>query len=376
MSTDPAEAMFDEVFGEVMDAGTDTTEPATQEAAPVDGAATVQPAEQPVGEDGGNVAPTVPQEPAPNAGAPAAPGTPALTEQTSQVILQPHPATINAPADQRLYSDPKGNIVDAKGTTIYSAGKERRMFETNTNARAHIDTLNTTIGRLTQENQALQNGGALEGFAQQHGLDNEGLATAAQFMSRYNRDPIGTMREMIALTTQQGYTIDQLVGGENGQQNPQTLIAAAVRQELQNAGIAQNNAAPATAPDQVSADYVQFQQSFPLEAQVHDEIITKMFPKMPGDTPFEKASNAVFQLRAYATQHGLDMNTDLRPQLQALAARTAQPTPAPVNAPAIPNGGSVMPGAVAANEASPMAAVEESYEDIVRASMRASGAIQ
>lgn len=368
-ANDPAEAMFDEVMGDYMNEGQPAAEPSANQTVEALEQATQQPAESAPSSTVDPQPASVHQEQAPNTGGQPAPG-----QQPAVSVLTPHTSTLNAAPEQRLFTDGKGNVVNSQGAIVYAAGKERRMFESNQNAQQHVNTLNTTIASLQHENQQLKAGGNLEHLAGRYQLTPDTMTEALQFRARYDRDPLGTMREMIALTMQAGYTADQLLGGTNGQLDPQAAISAAVSKALTDAGVVHQNQQP-PAQDTVPDDYIRVQQAFPVEARLHDAIIAKMFPSMPGDTMFVKASNAVYKLREYAAQHGLDMNSDLMPQLQALEARrTAQPTPGTVNTPpAIPNGNAAVAGAVPTTEASSMAAVEDSFDDIVRNAMRTNG---
>lgn len=363
---DPAEQMFNEVMGDYM-GDDDASSTATQETPEQEQHTEAQHDQQPTREVGNQQPQSNTQE--------SPQDTRSQEQQVAPNVLNPHPATMGAPNEQRLYTDSKGNIVNANGNIVYAAGKERRTFEQNVNAQNHVQSLNKTIATLQTEIQQLRDGGSLDSLAQQHGLNRDTLTEALKFRARYDRDPLGTMREMIALTMQNGYTAEQLLGGNDGRPDPQAMIAAAVNKALTDAGVVHNNPQQQQPQqDGPSADYQRLAQTYPQEVQMHDRVLAQLLPHMPGETMFIKGMNAVHHLRNYATQHGLDMSKDLMPQLQALEAARQQRTQAPANTPpSIPNGSSMIPGAVTTTDASPLASVEKSFDDIIRESMQASG---
>lgn len=298
-------------------------------------------------------------------------------------ILHPHASTANASEAEKLYSDTAGNLVNAKGEIVYAKGRERRVYENNHSAQQHVTGLTARITELQAENQQLKSGGSLEQIAQTAGIQPDDVTTAVNFMGQYRRDPLSTIQSMIAQTVQMGYNMDAILGGPNGEgvtramQQPQPQQVATAN--VSNTQVSQTPANDAENFAQEQFDM--FQRTYANETRLHGDVIQKMLPSMPGNTLFEKASNAVQQLYQIASRDGFDMQLPLMEQLrQREQQNAANPQTGSVPQtrqahPEIPNtsAGANGPGAIQHEAAPNVASVDTSFDDIIRESMRSAG---
>lgn len=297
--------------------------------------------------------------------------------QTAQEqYITPHAATTGWPEDQQLFVRPNGDIVNRQGEVIAANGKERRMFEQNLQSNNHVQSLMTTIEKLQTE-LAAPGRSSLDQFMSQNQIQQEDAQTALQFMARYRRDPLSTIRDMVAQTVAQGYTLEAIIGqdgyegqGVGGIQT--SAIQAAVQDALRSAGVGQNEQQGGAA-DPAQTALLQFTNTYPRDVQMHEPLIAEIVRRDPNPNRFAAGVNAIRQLQTYALNNGLDYNKPLGPQIQAMRAQqpvSQQQSHQPAQ---IPNAGGAVPSTTPIAQQQAIAPDDMSYEDIIRAEMAAVG---
>ena len=281
---------------------------------------------------------------------------PVPTTEKQPEQLTPHPV-------MRGYNlDTAGNITDAQGQIVASAGRERRWFETSDTLRGYIahqkrenDTLNARIEEISSSSKD-----ALNGIPTQLGLTTEEVNMGLKLSANFKSDPVATARYIVAEAMKMGYNLEQIVE-TTGSNN---INMAAIKQLLDErlgpiAAERLQNQEAASTQQKGQAAYERFMQQFP-DAVNHQDMIAAVMKDNR-----VTAEDAYFQLRTWANTRGYDFSQPLQPQMQ----RATPPANAPSTAP-LPNGSTTQ--SVVTN--TPQIASEDTdYDDIIRDAMREAG---
>ncbi len=304
------------------------------------------------------------QQPAVETGTPTDPSTadtkvpPKDTDGTvpAQVALQPHPV-------MKGYNlDKEGNVTDAQGQVVASAGRERRWFETSETLRSYlghqreeISTLTARIGEMATSSKE-----ALDGIPTRLGLNNAEVDLGLKLASNFKADPVATARYILAETMKLGHNLEQIVESPGSNNLNMTAIKQLLDERLGPVGDQRREAQETQTSEQNGqAAYQTFMRRFPDAAHHQDQIaaIAQHYKVAPED--------AYFELRSWANKKGFDFNQPLPPQMQ----RATPPANAPSTAP-LPSGGTA-PGVV--TDTPQIAAEDVDYDDIIKDAMRDAG---
>ena len=308
-----------------------------------DGVTQVPPSGQPpsgVDGQGGQAQPAGQQPPpaAPSAD-PAAPGQ-AITQQ------------------QRLGSDPEGNLVDGQGNVVAKAGKERRLWErVQRYEHFEVPEMRRQITELT--NTAAQSQ-VLNNVPRQLGLNDEETLQGMKLIASYKKDPVATIQYILTEARAAGHNVQ---GADQGQvdlaainrlldQRLSPLLEdRTAQQQQQQANV------------EAERQYKDFTTRFPDVVQ-HEDVIARLLQHDPKLT----AEAAYYQLRLWVQEHGLNWNQPLQAQVEAMqGGNTQQPIP--------PMAGSRSGNApvVDTRQAAAVAGADADTADIVKEAMREAG---
>jgi hypothetical protein len=288
---------------------------------------------------------------------------------------QQQPAA-KADATDKPRTDEKGNLIDKDGNILATAGAERRHFERAQQQQRYIDRIEKELIDARKQDAYAR---ALNEVPQKLGLSMSEAEMGLQAIASFKKDPVATARWMLQETMRQGYNLQQIVGADaKGQAVGGSLDLQAVRSMIAEAmqplvGDRQAQQRQSEAEMGAQREYDEFVAKHE-HATVHDDVLAAMLQSDPKMTP----QVAYWQLREYATKHGLDFAQPLRAQVLARQQggnRTnghAQPRP---NAPQqqqmpMPNGSAPTQ---AMQQGPNMAAPDEAWDVIVRQSMQDAG---
>jgi hypothetical protein len=283
------------------------------------------------------------------------------------------------PADKPVNSQQlaNGDLKLADGSII-KAGAERRLYQKNVQLEAQINQGRQVLERLNGENQQLRQ--TVQALQQANSVDTQlGLSPqesteARQFMAGYKRDPIGTLRNLLAKAAADGHNLQQIGIGLDGA----AMQAALDRRLGPIANQQQQQVSEQEAMRRAAEQAQAFFDEYP-DAIVHEAMIADLVSKT-GWSPHR----AYVTLYKQATARGLDWSLPLADQLRAINPQTnanpgvntqqqQQPVP-PQNQVPMPNG---RPNA-GVGVTQPRAPVHEAtnWDDIIRTSMRETGMLR
>lgn len=262
-----------------------------------------------------------------------------------------------APAQRRglnVFTDAKGNIVDQTGKVIAASGAHARLFNGSIALQEHLADLQRQNTAYDKQIRELASKEVLNNLPKQLNLSDEDARVALQFRAAYTRDPLGTMRNLIANTMKQGYTLNDILGSQEGQQGgAHSINMQALSQVIDE------RLAPFTQQKEQEAQTQQLQR----DAQAAEEELARQYPEvqhnkdtlyrlMETDPRWGKAEtiqearhimiDAVHKLRTWSAARGFDSSQNLAQQLasmqkqQQIAPQNNQP-PVHGRAP-LPNG--------------------------------------
>lgn len=280
------------------------------------------------------------------------------------------------PAAPALKADDKGNLVDAKGNIVATAGAERRYYERVQQQSKHIRNLERD---LEQARAASTMHGVLNDVPQKLGLDARETELGLQVVASFKKDPVATARWALQETMRMGYNLAQIVGADaQGQPLSGSMDLSAVKAMINEAVAPLVGDRQASAREQqIAADAERDYQAFIAKhenANVHEDTLAAMLANDTALTP----ETAYWQLVAYAARNQLDFTRPLREQVLARQQGSAQPQhqhgnaqPSSAQQPMpMPNGSSMAPNVQQENG---LAAPDESWDNIVQQSLREAG---
>lgn len=277
-----------------------------------------------------------------------------------------------------IRADAKGNLVDAQGRIVATAGPQRRLWEKSQKQERYIAQLERDIATL-REGSA--NAGQLDRVANDMHVSANDARLGMQIMGNFRRDPLSVAKWALQETLALGYTLPQITGQPG---TPSDINMQAVQKMLDDRlGPLVNDRNAQKQQTEEQAQAVRAYNEFLVKhdyAEVHQETIAKLMRGNPDLT----APLAYWQLREWTIRNGFDFTQPLEPQVAA--AQSGQPQRQPVaprnnghaqphNAqPSVPmpNGGN--PNASMRTEPQ-IAAPDEDWDRIVQSSLREAGMI-
>lgn len=270
------------------------------------------------------------------------------------------------------------DIVNPKtGEIIAFGGRERTYFETAQRAQ-HM--LGLAQRKMQQLESSAQSSNAIVQEATKLNLSSQDSTVALNIMSRFLKDPVKVLEEMVAEVKSKGYPIPFL---ENGV-TPGMDMAAIARMidtrmaplTTQQATEQQNEQVRAQAKETMD----NFLDSYP-EAQ-HNlgtlaEIMTASFER---DGKHMTIQDAYVTFVKWAASQGLDYSLDVKPQIEAKFRNQQQPTnQQPINqpqtqrAPLPVNGRPQVNGQEQTTDSAVVFREDARWDDVVRHAMRQAG---
>jgi hypothetical protein len=231
------------------------------------------------------------------------------------------PATIpQIPQATRTYgnlflADSNGDIYDAQGRIVAKQGYGRSIFH---KLYPYIEATATENAALRSRVEGFENANAV---ARQNGLSVEDYGAALHLMVQWKKNPVETINTLLRVAQERGNDVSSIRGGSG-------VDPAALRsmvEEVVRQGLApfqpiveqtERSRQQAIHDSEVLEQYNEFMRDFP-DATPHQESIANVMHDHGMN-----AREAYFALRAFAAQHQLNWNSDLKPQLMA---RQTQP---------------------------------------------------
>lgn len=277
-------------------------------------------------------------------------------------------------------ADKDGNLVDAQGNIVASAGAERRHYEQSRRQLREIQRLESELAAAKQQGDSVA---ALGGVPAQLGLNAQETSLGLNIVAQFKRDPVQTARWILQETMKLGHNLHQIVGTNGaGQLNSGSMDLQAVRDMINTA------VQPLVGDRNAQQQQLQAEQAARREynsflakhdhAAVHEDLLGHILQDHPDMAP----EVAYWQLVAYAARNDLDFTQPLAPQVQARRGQgggqpasngNAQPSPAqgqrqqPMS---MPNGGAPTADMRTGPE---LASPDDSWDSIVQTSLREAG---
>ena len=255
------------------------------------------------------------------------------------------------------------DIVDpATGNIIAEGGRERRMFE-------HAQKIGRDYQQLQTQHQQLQTQlqqfSSFQATQQQFGLDPQQQVTAMQIMSDFQKDPVAVVTALVTELRSKGHNLPFLQGT-----SPQMDMAA--MQKMIDSRLApltqpqQEQQAQQQRVEQATVAFNQFLEHAP-EASNNLDVIHQLLVNEPSLT----LERAYIKLTSWAQSNGLDYTQPLAAQIEA--RQQAQPGTQPQTTKPLPNGRSLAGSAQAVDAATRQYGGDESWESILRNTMKQTG---
>lgn len=243
--------------------------------------------------------------------------------------------------------------------TVVKGGAERRFYEQRETARQQAehykkqaDTTSQRVTTLESELQSLR-----QTTESLRGVDPQTLQIGAAIVTDLQRDPVGTMKKLLAEVVAQGHSIESIGVGVD------TLAIQRMIDERLPAN-QQNEPTEQEILQQAQHEVNNFYGSHP-DARPHDNVLGRMLRDNPG----VDLDTAYFELKNAFAEKGFDWSRSLEDNLKETSSPT---TPQPPQQQQMPNGRPMTPNVSNANEVK-VAHEDTDMSDIVRAAMRESG---
>lgn len=244
--------------------------------------------------------------------------------------------------------------------TVVPGGPARRFYEQREAARQQGEHFRTQLEQTTaRADKAERELEAMRSTVQSiQGMEPQQVAIGAKIVQDLQRDPVGTMKKLLAEVVAQGHTIEGIGSGVD-QLAVQRMIDARMGTQQSNEPSEQEIVASA----QEEAN--NFFRQYP-DAQPHDALLARMLRDNPGvDLP-----SAYFQLKNAFIEKDFDWSLSLEDNLKAQSSQQQQSETPPKQP--MPNGRPQTPNAQPATEVK-IAHEDTDMGDIVRDAMREAG---
>jgi hypothetical protein len=243
--------------------------------------------------------------------------------------------------------------------TVVKGGAERRFYEQRETARQQASHYKEQADRAAQELQTARS--ELQTLRQAteslHGADPQTLRIGAAIVTDLQRDPVGTMKKLLAEVVAQGHSIESIGVGVD------TLAIQRLLDERIPAQ--QDEPTEQEILQQAQQEVNNFYGAHP-DARPHDAVLGRMLRDNPG----VDLDTAYFELKNAFAEKGFDWSRSLEDNLNDASSQNITPQPKPQQQ--LPNGRPMTPNISNADEVK-VAHEDTDMSDIVRAAMRESG---
>jgi hypothetical protein len=266
--------------------------------------------------------------------------------------------------------DAQGRIIDKDGKVIAATRDERREMYNFNRLRIAADKISKHRDVLLQENQQLR---SIKEMPGRLGLNLDQVSEAMEFRAKLDRDPVATVRDIVARVMANGYTMEQLFGADApGYINSQIIkgeLDAKLRPLNERLATEDREGRIRDSAQRAMNDFLE-QHEY---ADLHGDAIAHIVGTNEGMTP----EKAYYELRLWTQANGFDFSKDLHEQVVArLEAQqngggNQQQQPQRRAAPSTP-GGLRTPNGVPQTSVreNAYAAPDASYRDIVAGAFR------
>jgi hypothetical protein len=247
--------------------------------------------------------------------------------------------------------------------TIVKGGAERRFYEQRETARQEANHYKQQLANTQTELQRVR--GELEttrtSVQNIQGMEPASLGVAVTIFRDLQRDPVGTVKKLLAEVKANGHNIDGI-----GADVDTLAISRMIENSTSHRQTNEPDERQIVADAQAEAD--RFFTQFP-DARPHDALIAKVLHDHPG----VDLHTAYFQLKSSFAERGFDWSRSLEDNLREQASSTTTPPPPPPPAP-MPNGrGGIIPAEVGEVK---LAHENTDMGDIIREAMREQGLLK
>jgi hypothetical protein len=205
------------------------------------------------------------------------------------------------------------DLLDRDGQVLARGGPERRFYETALKEKQRANELQTKVGTLTSQIDAINSAGTI---GTQYDLTPEEVVSGAQIMSAYKENPVGTIKYLLTQAQAAGHNIEDISSGGFDAKALKEMIDTALKpltddrqarvdtQEADAAGLEAYNDFMGKHPD----------------AHIHQDTLAKLLASDPSLTP----DAAFYKLQAFFAQRGLDWQHSLDQHQVSLDAKNAE----------------------------------------------------
>lgn len=194
--------------------------------------------------------------------------------------------------------------------SIVKGGAERRFYEQRETARqeAQIAKNEARDWQQKYETAVKERDSVKETVTALHGMDPQQVRLGAVIVADLQRDPVGTMKKLLAETVAQGYSIEDIGAG----------VDAAAIQRMIDARLPKQDTGNELTEEQIiseaRSEVVTFYNTFP-DAQPHDALIARVLQ----DHPQMTLRDVYFQLKDQFAERGLDWSRSLEENLREVS---------------------------------------------------------
>lgn len=190
---------------------------------------------------------------------------------------------------------------------VVKGGPERRFYEQREVARQERDAARRELEELRSHASAIekQHKELKETVQSLHGADPNAVRIGVRMVSDLQRDPVGTMKKLLAEVTAQGYKIEEIGAG---------VDTAAIQRMIDERLPANTQTTEQTDEEilaEATAEANAFFGQYP-DARVHDELIAQVMRDHPGTD----LRAAYFNLKSAFIDKGFDWSRTLQDNLK------------------------------------------------------------
>lgn len=259
--------------------------------------------------------------------------------------------------EERTPSGPK-DLTLPDGTVI-KGGSERRFYEQREVARQQLSVAQREVQQERARAEKFENelNTLRETTRNLHGAEPETIRLGVQIATDLQRDPVGTMKKLLAEAVAQGYKIEELGAG---------VDAAAIKRMIEDR-IPQQQQEDTLTDEEIQQEAIREVQTFYSQypdARPHDAVLGRMLRDHPG----LDLQTAYFELKNGFAEKGFDFSLSLEDNLKNSVTPTPQTPAAPM-----PNGRTPVNGAMHETSEVRVAHEDTDMSDIVKAAMREAG---
>jgi hypothetical protein len=249
------------------------------------------------------------------------------------------------------------DLLGPNGQVIAKAGAERRLYERASKSQRDLDTANASLTAAQDTITSLEAAG---GLGTQYNLSADELSGAAQLMAAIKQDPTQAINYLITQASAAGHNIEGMSNSLDAKALSDmidTKLQPLVGEQQARADTQARNAEGEVA-------YNSFMTQFP-DAAVHADTLASMLE----DSSISPEA-AYYKLRNFYMENRLDWNKSVTQIQQDIAAAKANPTGS-----TLPTGTTPADDLTGVDDAALTGNVNDSYDDIIRGSMKEAGVI-